>query len=349
MKILYAGNFDLSDYAGRNRATRQKLQALGGLGHDLKFFSVSRKPRVLGLLATELKCFYYILINRPDVFVSRGNIGLLAMLLCKALKCKTFREIHADRLEEIKILDANIVIKSILNIIARYTLFIDHLADVRIFNHPQLMSWYDKKYGCGTLDFYCYNGFEPETEKKLSKQTILAKYNLSPKYKYLIFTGSASQWHGVEYLVNLQIELNKINSEFKIICAGGLVGADIDPDNVLINISPLDDKSSDELISIATACLLPVNNSRVSPGSPLKLYDYIKNGSFVITQKNVLGYSDEVIKYGRGICVDFLNAKETAQLIGDINYDKPISESISNYSWKARMSNWIHVFEKASI
>lgn len=81
----------------------------------------------------------------------------------------------------------------------------------------------------------------------------------------------------------------------------------------------------------------------------MKLYDYIKNGSFIITQKNVLGYSDEVNKYGRGICVDFLNAKATALLIGKINYNMPISEPISNYSWKTRMLNWINVFEKVSI
>ena len=44
MKILYAGNFDLSGYTGKNRATRQKLQALTALVDELKFFpsTVSR-------------------------------------------------------------------------------------------------------------------------------------------------------------------------------------------------------------------------------------------------------------------------------------------------------------------
>ncbi|MDY7219437.1 hypothetical protein TOI97_07635 [Denitrificimonas sp. JX-1] len=353
MKILYAGNFDLSGYTGKNRATRQKLQALTALVDELKFFSVNCKPRLFGLLVTELKCFAYILRQRPDIFISRGNIGLLSVCLCKLLKCKTFREIHADRIEEINLLNKSEIFKSVLKLIALYTLMIDRLADARIFNHPLLKDWYDATYGCGPLDFYCYNGFAQTKMQALDKKDILAKYKkshgLSDNYRYLIFTGSASQWHGVEYLVALQGQLNQNNSDLKIICAGGRVGPEIDPQRLLINISPLDDQGSDELISIASACLLPVNNRRVSPGSPLKLYDYIKHGGFVITQEQVLGYCDEVQKYGRGVCVNFLDAAATAQRLMDLDFTATIATPIAHYSWQARMNTWLDVFKKVIV
>ena len=64
------------------------------------------------------------------------------------------------------------------------------------------------------------------------------------------------------------------------------------------------------MIIAADACLLPVKNNRISPGSPLKLYDYISNNKPVIAE-DIIGYSDEVLKYNFGLSVNFEKTKET--------------------------------------
>jgi hypothetical protein len=151
-------------------------------------------------------------------------------------------------------------------------------------------------------------------------------------------------WHGVDYLVKLQKEIDELGCKIKIICAGGQVDDEIDPSNYLINISPLDDTGCDEIIDIAKACLLPVRNNRVSPGSPLKLYDYIKNHKFIIAQAEMLGYSDEVEKYGKGICVDFENSTETAAILAKLNCHIPILTAPEEFSWNARMNKWFNAF-----
>lgn len=347
MKVLYACNFNLSGYSGKDRATRQKLIALGLLVDELKVVS-GGGWKFFDLFLIEFKCIYYLFFLRPDVFVSRGYIGLMSVLLCKLLNCKTFREIHADQIGEIKILNKNYFEKFILYVLGFYSVLIDRISNVRIFNHPQLKSWYDNKYFCGEHDFYCYNGFEFKEIKVPARDDILNKHNLDYYNRYLVFIGTASRWHGVEYLVEIQRELNKINSDLKIICAGGKVSLDIDPERYLVNLTPLNDEGCDELISIASACLLPVKNNRVSPGSPLKLYDYIKHGGFVVTQDNMQGYSDEVLKYGRGVCVDFLDAKYTADFLNRLEFDLPIITPIFDFSWNARMLSWIDVFKKTA-
>src|SRR5690606_39279334 len=45
-------------------------------------------------------------------------------------------------------------------------------------------------------------------------------------------------------------------------------------------------RSCCDLIKASDLCLLPVKNNRASPGSPLKLYDYISNGRFVLDRKS---------------------------------------------------------------
>ena len=121
----------------------------------------------------------------------------------------------------------------------------------------------------------------------------------------------------------------------------------MDADEVLKNITPLDDRESANLIKVADACLLPVKNNRVSPGSPLKLYDYIVNDAWVIAQENTNGYSDEVDTYGIGIVTDFTNPQKARNDI--LNFLTTLSDSPKypsvDLSWNIRMSEWITIIE----
>ncbi len=348
MKVLYACSFDISGCSGKNRATRQKLTELKKLVDGLIVVHSRRGGllRIPELVYIELKCLYLLVKNKPDVFVSRGYVGLLSIIFCWILGGKSVREVHADQVGEIPLLDKGIISKVVLYFLAHYSVIMDRLADARIFNHPWLLQWYDKKYGVGDFDIACYNGFSNEKLPNFDKEYILKKYGLAKGFRYLVFTGSASKWHGVEYLVELQKRFLENGDDFRVVCAGGKVSKEIDPESVLINISPLDDAGCDEVISIAYACLLPVKNNRVSPGSPLKLYDYIRQEKYVIVQDGMAGYSDEVMKYGRGVCVDFENIDSVLNAIDCIDFNARLESDKIKFSWRARMNEWLKMFKK---
>jgi glycosyltransferase involved in cell wall biosynthesis len=345
MRILYACNFNLNKFSGKERATRQKLDALSLQVVSLRVISAGDTMfrRLFSIPINEFKCIKYLLLERPDVLVTRGFIGFIPQWVASKRKILTVREIHSDQVGEVAVLKKNILTKSIVYLFARYSAAIDRNADLRIFNHPTLKSWYSKIYGLGDFDIFCYNGFDPKSKVNISKRGARNKYGLKNDIIYLVFTGSASSWHGVDYLVDLQKEINVLTADIQIICAGGKIDDTLDPDKLLINISPLNDEGCSELLTAGDACLLPVKVNRVSPGSPLKLYDYIAHKKYIITQKDMMGYSDEVDKYGFGIAVDFESAKLTAQIILNINWAELSSSGfqINKFSWEARMSEWL--------
>lgn len=145
---------------------------------------------------------------------------------------------------------------------------------------------------------------------------------------------------------------NRLSSRFtkrikyiniQIVCGGGKVSQNFDPDSILINITPLDDKGCSDLVKASDACILPARQSRVSPGSPLKLYDYILHEKFIISQSNILGYSDEVESYSFGMTVDLEKPKITALELSEISIVEKKLE-IDNFSWNTRMKYWIESF-----
>ena len=90
--------------------------------------------------------------------------------------------------------------------------------------------------------------------------------------------------------------------------------------------------------------MLPVKGNRVSPGSPLKLYDYMKHSKFIIVQQGMLGYCDEVERYGKGVCVDFKDPSEVAAILGNVDFNMSILTEPREFSWNARMKTWFEAF-----
>lgn len=346
MRVLYLCDFDLSKYSGKDRATRQKLRALSKCVNQLHCLSAnSRFNKVFNIFLLDFKAFCFILKKRPDVFVSRGYSGFFSLLLCKVLRIKSVREIHSDLKDELQYLDKPKLVKLAIYVASHLSHFLDKNSDKRIFNHPRLKSWYESKYKWKTGNYFVYNGFSVDDLVRYEKHTCRKQFGLSDSVTYIAFTGSASYWHGVDYLVELQRELNMICSSVKIICAGGKVPVELDPDNIIKNIAPLDDVGCAKIICAADACILPVKDVRVSPGSPLKLYDYISYKKPVITQRYVVGYSDEVERYGYGLLVDFSDPKVAAYKI--INYiDSIVSPEfdVTVFSWDSRMREWVDIF-----
>jgi glycosyltransferase involved in cell wall biosynthesis len=208
-------------------------------------------------------------------------------------------------------------------------MFIDKSADFRVYNHPNLMHYY-KSYGIrNNEDLVLFNGGSLPKNKNITYD-MRSHFNLDINKTIIVFTGSASSWHNIDDLISLQKEFDINNDDIQIIIGGGKIAHRSD----IINISPLDEKGCENLILCADACILPVNDNRVSPGSPLKLYQYLLAGKPVITQENTIGYSDEVIKYNAGLITNFKKPKETRYKI--VNFIKNDMRKINSYLMQNR-------------
>ncbi len=349
MKILYLTHSDLRKTKGHHRATSQKLKALKKIVNNLIVISSSfKKFKFLEIFILEIKCILYISRYHPDAIISRGYVGYIAQKFAKFKNIKTVREVHADIVEEINQYDKSYILKKFLLPFGHYMQTIDKQSDRRIFNHPKLMKWFKTNFNkiSSDNDIFAYNGLHFVEKSKLTQIQARNKFNLKKKMTYLVFTGGANYWHGVNYLADLQKEFNSMDVDIQIICGGGKISKKDDPDNCLINFEPLNSKGCIDLIKASDACILPVRQSRVSPGSALKLYDYFLHKKFVITQENLEGYSDEVLKYGFGSFVNFKNSKSSAlKIIKEMKKlntnQKSIKYNLNNFSWNSRMLKWI--------
>nr|WP_298414788.1 glycosyltransferase [uncultured Halomonas sp.] len=354
MNILYCCPFDTSIPTGKNRATRHKIEALKEIGDAVTIIVPGKVGRRLSRVFTgvicELRCILAIVIKNKkiDYYISRGDVGLFSVPLAKAFGILTMREIHCGPFEELTLLKKPKPVKLYLKLVFYYSFIVNKMSDVRIYNNPMLKEHFVKEGWGNENDIVSYNGGSPDAVVSISKESAMKKYSLNSNVKYLVFVGSTSKWRGVDLLIDLQKEFDKNNDNIKIICAGGKVTKEMDPDGIVINVAPLDDIGCAELIKCADACLLPVADNRVSPGSPLKLYDYMINGRPIIGQQKMPGYSDEIKRYDVGITVDFYDSSEARNLIVEFIegaealklYSKNAENSFDDYNWVSRVKDW---------
>lgn len=349
LNILYLCDFDLSKGAGKDRATRQKLNALKSKISRLKVISNNFKSSFLRLLAVlflDVKALTYLLIKRPDWFISRGYAGGLSLLVAKALGILTIREVHANALEESSLLPYKGFKLWVIKNMANLTHKIDMSADVRIFNHPDLLEWYQKSGLAGPRDFYTYNGYDPESKCSISKSNARKIFGFEKDDRVLVFVGAASKWHGVDYLVQLQSEFNSHGDNVKIVFGGGSI-AEFDHEGICLSFSPLGDEGCAQLVRAADFCMLPVKANRVSPGSPLKLYDYIVNERFILAQSDTNGYSDEVERFSVGAPIDFTDSVSARkQILSAFQADWSRKYPMCPVSWSDRMDEWVEGIER---
>ncbi|MCH2556032.1 MAG: hypothetical protein MK005_01895 [Alcanivorax sp.] len=346
MKVLYACDFHLKQSSsGKDRATRQKLEALSLIVDDFKVLSAnmrSKPLRFMEIFLIEALVLAYLIFWRPSIFISRGHVGFLSVGFAKVLNVKTVREVHADTLGELKLLRFHGVKRMVVHGLAIVADWTNKKSDVRIYNHPDLLTWY-RSNGVGSeSDFFTYNGFDVRSRSSLSKERAREKFGLSQDAVYLVFTGGASEWHGVDYLLSLQKKFNEYGDNIKIVVGGGDISRYEGSENC-INITPLEESGCADLIRAADVCLLPVKANRISPGSPLKLYDYIVNERFIAAQSNTLGYSDEVERHRVGFSVDFADPEVAReQIIKFLDSMRAEYRGVNiRASWADRMQEWL--------
>ncbi|WP_211218133.1 glycosyltransferase [Marinobacter daepoensis] len=344
LSMVYLCNFDLSGSTGKNRATRQKLSALRGKVSRLYVVSDGSKfllSRIFSFIYLDVKVAFILISCKPDIFISRGYSGFFSILISRVLKITSAREIHANAIEESSLLPYKGIRLLAIKGLSRWMHALDRLVDFRIFNHPDLLAYFRGRGWARDSDFYVYNGFSPDSRSTISKSDARKKYGISNDAKVVVFVGTASKWHGVDYLVNLKKCFNKNHDDIEVVFGGGDVSK-FDREHICLNISPLDDVGCSELIKASDFCLLPVKNNRVSPGSPLKLYDYIANERFVLAQSNTNGYSDEVERFGVGVSVDFTSTEDARLAILRAFEDfKDRQYPECAVSWDDRIDVWL--------
>jgi len=342
--IIYSCDFDLRRTEGKERATKDKLSALSGKVREVKVFSSPFENQILKLISVllvDIVSAINVLIKRPDFFISRGYVGWLPQKVARFLGVTTVRELHADALGESDLLPYQGVKLQLIKALALLSHRIDAGANVRIFNHPDLLSWYRENGNFGESDFHVYNGYSPESVSNLTKSEARQLFGIGANEKIAVFVGAVSKWHGVDFLVALQAELMALGSDIRIVIGGGDASA-FDPENLCISYTPMDSAGCFNLIKASDLCLLPVKNNRASPGSPLKLYDYLSNERFVLAQADTNGYSDEVVKYGVGWTVDFSDAKATAEKVVTI-FESALPDRFPDcpVTWSHRIDEWL--------
>lgn len=315
-KFYYVLPFSINDQGGKSLGSRNKYESLSKI-FNVKLISPDNNgifSRLFFIIWLEFYFFYLIFSSKKttDIFFTRGFVGLLASIYLKySGKHFLIREIHAAP-GEYKVLKGSLTKKVFIFIYEKGSYFIDYLSDMRIFNHPSLYTFYKNKGINNKYDITLYNGAKLE-ENIYSKEYSKNLLSLNKNKKILAFTGSVSSWHGIDNLIKLQREFNNNFDNIQIVVGGGEI-TNL-PDKNIVNIFPLDEKGCNHLINSADACLLPIRNNRVSPGSPLKLYQYLLSSKPVITQNDVVGYSDEVLKYNAGISVNFNDPIKTREVI----------------------------------
>lgn len=348
MIVLYACDFPISGNSGRSRATRQKLNELSKKvgSFSAVFPSPPAFSRILFWLFSDIIVILKVFKLRPNVIISRGFCCYFSIYILKLLDVLVVREIHSVGTEEIKLSESRGSFRNFARgLLESGSALLDKAADMRIFNHPCLMDWYHKHVLSSSFDIYAYNGFSFEAISNLSHSAARKKFGFHDHHFYFVFVGSASPWHGADYLIAVQNAVSTLTSNVQIVIGGGEIEKSCGSKSQVINITPLNDIDCADLICAADACLLPVKDVRVSPGSPLKLYDYILHKKYIFAQADTRGYSDEVEKYSFGQAVDFrqsvLVAEEFLDFVltkKDIEID---TQFITQFSWGQRMEEWL--------
>jgi len=354
--IYYVVSYSLDAVGGHQAATVEKIEALERLGYRVEVIS-PKKGRgvraIFSLFMVELKFFVASFLSKKnDYFITRGWIGLLALPILRFKGKKIAREVHSDLVEESKHIN-NGAGKWLIRMVGYYTYFLDFVAGYLIYNHPAIEEHFRKKYkGLVKGDWY-YNGVAPHKMLYVGMEEGGSSRGEKP---VLVFVGNVSKWHGLDQAIRCFLSSEYLKNFYDFIVIGP-VGAPEDFKEFEIHdsvkfLGKMDNREVQSWISSSCACLLPVNPIRVSPGSPLKLYEYLAHGKPVITQENVAGYSDVVNMYSSGLCVDFYDTESASRRIESFIREggweeSDIKERVQKeITWDSVMEKWISGIER---
>jgi len=316
-KVDYVVGFSLSGGSGKEKATQEKAMRLAQRVGRFRLFTASSSGAVSQLIAEIRYLLQGAFSAKPDLIISRSYWGFGAGLLGMMFGIPVVREVHAHMSEEVDILCADRPVRRfLLRFVAGLQLWWFRRSDGLIFNNPLLERFYlDNCLESGRIDTITVaNGANAADFYVQDPEPLRERLGLNESSVHLVFCGSVSRWHGVDLLIKFFEGVAKADSRFVLTIVGGgdesflaqLKGANIGVERLSF-VGKVSPQLARDYICAANLCMLPVADIRVSPGSPLKLYDYIACGKPVLAQANMPGYSDVVEAHELGASIDFSN------------------------------------------
>jgi glycosyltransferase involved in cell wall biosynthesis len=307
--------------------------------------------RILQELFLNLIYIYHLVKKRPDCLIVRPDALFLGQFVAKLMKVHLILNIHSYPKEEYRF-----VYRTVQGTVFRHAVHAVFLASIKcadgiIFNHPSLQEHVTNKHAYKKPTEAIYNGADTSRFYPIEKEEARRALLLPVDKTILLFLGSVTKWHGVEHLLAMASVLQASSKDI-LICIAGSHAATEEyirslrlnaPANVAFT-GKVDVGRANLYINAADICLLPVNDIRVSPGSPLKLFDYIAAGKPVVTQAATIGYSDLVLSHKLGYALDFRDSVSAAKKIREIIQESRREDFEShNRQVALRVLNWRNV------
>lgn len=368
INIDFSVSFHVDDgVGGKRKASLAKSKHLEEMSNVYHFVSLNKTiSNIIGVyftaVFTELIHVIKILFRKekPDILFLRTFFGFFYNWLGKILEIKVIREVHTEFNDDAKIIFKQNYLKQKLGKLVNY-LEIKSLrkADGVIFNNPDLEEYFIDNYGLQSdITTSIYNACDPDEFYPADK--IQARKQLGLNHDendiLLLFIGSAIQWHGLEYLIDVFKIIKEKKSNYYLYIVG-LTDSDYNTHlkNTYKNVPKLHlvNRVSTErarlYINSADVCMVTTAKILISQGSPTKLYDFIACGKPIITQKDVRGYGSVVDEHNLGHSVDFMNPDEAAdEIIDFLNHsdlgklsDHNRKKAVEELNWANAMKKWI--------
>lgn len=364
-RLDYVATIRLRGSSGKEKATAEKVAAMRSLVQDTKVYQISglllKLPSVLAAVWLELKYVASSIFSRrkADVIITRSSMCFGTYVISRIRGIPLIREWHADFLDEAQILFKGKTLKMIMaKALQKWMMFFLARSHGVIFNNPRLEAFYKKNFpGMNYTSSVVENGTDPVMFHPMDQSTARQELGLDQGAKYLLFLGSMSLWHGVDYVINTFniLKMHHETEHIRLLLVGGGGAAErklkdlCQGNKSIIVVGPVRPDEARTYIGASDLCLLPVRDQRVSPGSPLKLFDYAACGRPIAAQSGVPGYADIVEKHGMGFGVDFTQPRDAAESI--LNF--MLNDRLSHYekhnrqiaeqhlTWSAVVQRWL--------
>lgn len=358
--VDYVAPIPRGGISGRSKATTEKSEALRRVSPGSRVFLLGSRLegrpalQMLGILSLEVRYLLTrIWVRRPPrAIITRSPVPFGAMFVGRLRGIPVIKEIHTDIGNEAPVaFKGRPLMRLGFSILHRADVWSARRASGVIFNHTVLERHFRAAYlRERAITVTVPNGTDPARFRPGDRSECREELGLDPWRRYLVWAGAINPWHGVDRLPGLA---DALPDDYEILVVGkatssyarGLVESNTSPRLRFTDAVP--PHVAARYISAADAGLLPVSTVRISPGSPLKLFDYAACGAPIVCQHATEGYSDIVLGTGIGIAVDFEDPATAAARIVDAmpglaalrEHVRHVAET--QFSWESRMRAWL--------
>ena len=334
MRFTYITDISVSGNSGKEKATREKFIGLRAISffHEIPVSRPQSKNFISTIIFDIRVAFYIFNLKGNIVIISRTKFGIFTYLVSRFKRYPYIMDKHADNLEENRILNKGIK-RFFIHVYYQVVNSIISKMDGYILNHENLVKTIEKS----KPFLVSYNGVSSNIIRLNSNALIISR---NRKRKIILFIGSCSVWHGVDDFINSWQSADTYKWDFYIVGS-----VDTKVRNNIFCLGKVYGNELYEIIQKVDAFVLPVKDIRVSPGSPLKLYEYLAYRKPILTV-NLPGYGSEILKYNAGVVGNIFNPKELNSLLANLNdgiekrdfYNS--LDFLSEITWESRMTQW---------